>query len=442
MTTREVEVAVAAFSAQEKLFSTGEPLLVALSGGADSVALLLLLLGMGHPVFALHVHHGIRGEEADRDAVFCTELCKSLGVPCGVAYTDVPSLAARRGVGIEEAARDERYRILALFARGRKICVAHHATDNLETVLFHLMRGTGTAGLCGIPPRRGDIVRPCLSVSGADLAAYVTARGYTFVTDSTNADTTQTRNFLRHEVVPRLLAVRARGDIAVAELSARVRAEQAYFADEAARIPDDAAPAVLAALPEPIFVRYLARRLAACGATLSTESVAAAREVVTKRRGTRRDVAGATLVHAGTYLAVMARETAATPIVAETLTFDVPWLGTDMALLVTRDETVAKAFRNIYKFSTSVAVSSATIGKALTVRGRAAGDTVFCGGMHRTVKNLMQAANVLKDRRVQIPFLCDADGILWIPGVAVRDGATGDTGDVYLIFGRKKECAI
>ena len=136
------------------MLETGENVLVALSGGADSTALLLSLRELGYPVRAFHLNHCLRGAESDRDEAFCRALCGKLGVALTVERVDVAAAAGDSAV--EETARRIRYARLEHAAHGAKIAVAHNADDNLETMLFHLVRGTGAKGLTGIPPVRGQ----------------------------------------------------------------------------------------------------------------------------------------------------------------------------------------------------------------------------------------------------------------------------------------------
>ncbi len=182
------------------MLNPGEPVLAALSGGADSVALLRALLALGYPVRAFHLNHCLRGAESDRDEAFCRALCERLGVPLTVERIDVGAQTA--GEGIEAAARRIRYERLVAAAQGAKIATAHTADDNLETMLFHLARGTGPKGLAGIPPVRGDIIRPLIGAERAQVEAYLSELGQDFVTDSTNLSDDYTRNRIRHEVVP------------------------------------------------------------------------------------------------------------------------------------------------------------------------------------------------------------------------------------------------
>ena len=163
----------------------GERLLVGLSGGADSAALLLCLNELGYDVSACHVNHCIRGEEADRDQHFCERLCEGLGIGITVRRVDVPAYCRANPVSEEEGARLLRYNALQEISAD-KICTAHNLDDCLETTLFNLARGSGLKGIASIPPVRGNIIRPLIECSREEIEAYLAERGQNFVTDSTN----------------------------------------------------------------------------------------------------------------------------------------------------------------------------------------------------------------------------------------------------------------
>ena len=156
------------------MLETGENVLVALSGGADSTALLLSLRELGYPVRAFHLNHCLRSAESDRDEAFCRRLCEKLGVELTVERVDIAAAAGDSAV--EETARRIRYARLEHAAHGAKIAVAHNADDNLETMLFHLVRGTGAKGLTGIPPVRGRIIRPLIEVERREIEAFLRER--------------------------------------------------------------------------------------------------------------------------------------------------------------------------------------------------------------------------------------------------------------------------
>jgi tRNA(Ile)-lysidine synthase len=190
-----------------KLLKTSELYIVALSGGADSVALLLLLKNGGFNVHAAHCNFHLRGEESDRDEAFCEQLCADENIPFHRAHFDTREYAELHKVSIEMAARELRYRWFEQLRQdigAAGICVAHHRDDSVETVLLNLVRGTGLRGLTGIQPRNGHILRPLLCVSRAEIEAFLVEKGQKYVTDSTNLETDVQRNVVRLEVLPLL----------------------------------------------------------------------------------------------------------------------------------------------------------------------------------------------------------------------------------------------
>ena len=198
---------VDAYIKKYKLLNASDLYIVALSGGADSVALLLLLKEHGFNVHAAHCNFHLRGAESDGDEVFCVELCRQLGVELHRAHFDTREYAELHKVSIEMAARELRYRWFEQLRQdmgAAGICVAHHRDDSVETVLLNLVRGTGLRGMTGIQPRNGSILRPLLCVSRAEIEAFLSGRGQKHVTDSTNLETDVLRNKVRLQVLPLL----------------------------------------------------------------------------------------------------------------------------------------------------------------------------------------------------------------------------------------------
>ena len=196
---------IAKFIEKNSLLQEGSKVLVALSGGADSVALLIVLRSLGYRCSAIHCNFHLRGEESMRDEEFVRELCKRLDIELNVADFDTQEYARKNKVSIEMAARELRY---ALFEKKRielnanAIAVAHHRDDCAETLLLNLMRGTGIRGLHGIQPRNGHIIRPMLCVGRDEIINFLQSIGETFVTDSSNLTTDYTRNKVRLEILP------------------------------------------------------------------------------------------------------------------------------------------------------------------------------------------------------------------------------------------------
>lgn len=184
--------------------------LVALSGGADSVCLLLKMLDEGRRVEAVHCNFHLRGEESDRDEAFVAALCERLGVVLHRVHFDTREYAALHKMSIEMAARELRYRYFEQLRRdigAEGVMVAHHRDDNVETVLMNMVRGTGLRGVAGIRPVNGHILRPLLDMSRQDIEDYLAARGETYVTDSTNLEDEATRNKFRLNVIPMLRSI-------------------------------------------------------------------------------------------------------------------------------------------------------------------------------------------------------------------------------------------
>jgi len=220
-----------AFAREERLLRRGDRILAAVSGGPDSVCLAHYLRAMarrkGFSVRLLHVHHGLRGGAADRDAAFVRDLGRQWGVPAFTAAAPVRT----RGQGLEAAARKSRYRALTRAARRlrcNKVATGHQLDDQAETVLLHLLRGTRVSALAGIPPRRRlsgriDLVRPILPLTRAEVLAYLEVHGLKCRHDRTNRDTRFTRNWIRSRVLPLLASRNPRIREHLAGIAAQVR---------------------------------------------------------------------------------------------------------------------------------------------------------------------------------------------------------------------------
>ena len=182
-------------------------LILALSGGPDSVALLRMILDEGYNVEAAHCNFHLRGAESDRDEAFCKNLCEKLGVKLHLVHFDTKEFAQLRGISIEMAARELRYRWFTQLAQdtgAEGVCIAHHSDDQVETILLNMLRGTGLKGLLGMQRKNGIFLRPLLGVSRNEILQYLDAIGQDYVTDSTNLEDDAQRNKLRLDVIPLL----------------------------------------------------------------------------------------------------------------------------------------------------------------------------------------------------------------------------------------------
>lgn len=196
---------IASYIATHRLLDAGEPVLVTLSGGADSVALLRVLVSLGYSCHAAHCNFHLRGEESDRDEQFVANLCHKLRVPLSIKHMDVAQYQVQYRVSIEMACRELRYawfNELAAQLHCQAIAVAHHADDNIETFFLNALRGTGIAGLAAMKPRNGNVVRPMLCATRAQVEQYLQELGQDYVVDSTNLENDYQRNKIRNVIVP------------------------------------------------------------------------------------------------------------------------------------------------------------------------------------------------------------------------------------------------
>ncbi len=444
---------------------------VALSGGADSRLLLELtiraVLSRGDEpaewVRAAHMNHGIRGEEADRDEAFCRAECERLGVPLTVERADIPAMAKTCGESEETVARTARYHFLRRVMKEAGfpcLLTAHNADDQLETLLFHLMRGSGTRGMIGIPATRTlgehlpdgrplSVCRPLLSWSRRDVLDAIAELELNYVTDSTNLSEDHTRNRLRHRITPLLEDIFGAGipQAAAVRLGQAAREDEntlaAIAADRyaAAQTPEGLPVAAVAAEPPAIAKRMIRLAYAAyLGIALTPERTLTFDHLETvlalcreEKNGqvsqplpshTRAEIHGGKLVF-----------TACTPPVCQPKKELRPlpmgltvWSEASprITIEVAPSETPSPTAYDPAVFTT--AFFPISLAATLTARGREAGDTILSHGMTKSLKKLICDKHIPIDLRDRLPLVCLSDGTpLWYPGVAFRDGCPAPT---------------
>ena len=223
------------FIEKNQLLESRKLYLVGLSGGADSVALLLILRELGYRIEAAHCNFKLRGEESDRDEIFVRELCAHYNIPIHVIHFDTKEYANLHKVSIEMAARDLRYgyfRQLCKDINAEGVCIAHHRDDAVETLLMNLLRGAGIHGLTGIRPKNDIVIRPLLCVSRQEILEYLDSIGQSYVTDSTNLVDDVLRNKIRLRVLPLLDEIAPGATVNIDKTANYLReAEQVYEAE-------------------------------------------------------------------------------------------------------------------------------------------------------------------------------------------------------------------
>ncbi len=433
--------------------------LVGYSGGADSTAMLHLLKPIcderGIYLHAMHIHHGIRGEEADRDARFCQEMCKKLGVDFTLVSADIPALAKESGRGIEETAREFRYGEFLKKVRSddRISCIttAHNANDNAETVIFNLTRGSGITGISGIAPMRDfdgvPVIRPLLYADKRDIVGYCEQNGIEYIFDSTNDDTQYTRNFIRHEIIPSLEKLNPSMLASVTRMTENLRADakclDAIAKDFAENNVKDGKidVCVLASADKAIASRVISQMFA------SVSNKAVERVHIDALLGLVRDCDGdASLSLPGKVRAVIESRclyfTSNTPEEFHEFEYElsegVNRFREDFAVLVaTNAEDLQKynqTLENIYKLSIHTKISFDKISNTLTVRSRRDGDSYVFGGMTRKLKKLYNDRAYSSKKRAVTPVFCDNDGIVWVPGFSVADRVKATNECVHVIY--------
>ena len=443
-----------------------EPVLLGLSGGADSTSLLYNLVEDGKKngfvVYAAHVNHNIRldgyNNEAARDEEFCHKLCDKLGVKLFAMSVDVPALARERGESLEGVARDVRYAFFSEIMERENISVlvtAHNASDNFETQLFNLCRGSGLSGLAGIPvirPLDGKrvVVRPILSATKPEILEFCKDNGIPFVTDSTNELCDATRNKLRNNVIPALCEVfpaahrsAGRFSVVATEISDFMDIAAGEFIDNEAEVGE-----TTASLPcEGFNALHIALRRAvvsrvsrSLGVSLEYTHIQSVIELCL------RAVAHSMLnlpdslecsIEDGCLIFSVGGET-----VTEDKPFYIPFDGKradigDYLVATEREDICGYTLYASASLSSDMIAEAVSMGKA-ALRSRRKGDKIVDGGNSKKIKKLMCDKRISLRERATLPLLCVDGEIVYAPLCAVCDNAKRVGEKITKIFIYKK----
>jgi tRNA(Ile)-lysidine synthase len=437
---------VRAFAERYGLWTAHTPVMAAVSGGADSVALVLILHELARqarvPLAGVaHLHHHIRGESAGEDAAFVARLADRLSLPFDLAHDDVPARARRAGVSLEVAGRHARLDYFERLARGGRIlALAHTRSDQAETVLLRLVRGAGPRGLSGMAPRSGHRIRPLLEIGREELRAWLRARGEGWREDETNDDTAIARNFVRRTLMPRLEQLNPAAERALAR-AARILGPDADLLDhladvesarlvslETARVSVDMRE--VRRLPEALGRRVLR---AAClavvpGRTPRWEDT----DALLRAREGRLDVGSIRLELIGD-LAVLSSRARGQGRPAEplpppaALTLTVPgtvrhpsgWWELEAV-----GPMAPPASADTSLHGTRVVLDAAALGRHLTIRGWRPGDRVQPLGLggRKKLQDVFVDRKVPRDERALVPVVVDAqERIAWVAGHVIGE---------------------
>ena len=437
----------AAYAARYDLLpEAGETALCAVSGGADSVCLLLVLRELaaerGFRLACAHYDHRLRGAESERDAAFVRELCERLGIPFYLGGGDVRAAAERAGKGLEETARELRYAFLRQTAAeigASRLATAHTADDNAETALLFLARGAGSRGLAGIAPRSGRLVRPLLFAERREIEAYLTGRGERWMTDSSNFSADYARNRVRMEAVPALKSVNAAFVRHTLEAGERLREDDDYlralaeaFLEENAEETEAGVLLPLsetAALPRPVFYRALR---ALCGKALAAAHVEAVRALLAADAGgASADLPGIRVTRGFDKLCFAPRGSE-TSLPERELPPNGELAVPEAGMLVRRTDGAVcpesgpanRAFTILYfKESPSCDI--------MIIRQRLSGDRLrlWGRGCSKSLKKLFAEARIPVFRRARTPVLACGDAVLAVPGLCAAEDRLARPGE-------------
>lgn len=427
------------------MLSSGKKVYVALSGGADSVALLLCLSEICGSVSAIHVNHSLRGEESDSDEQFCRSLCQGLAIPFESRRVDAAGFSAAEGLSTEEGARVLRYRVFAEIAHDGIIATAHTMSDNAETMLINMTRGSGLKGLCGIPPVRGNIIRPLIYASRRDVVDYLSEKSQDFVTDSTNLSDKYTRNKIRHAVIPVLRQINPSLEKTMRGTRSALEADELYLEEEAGRAFDkcilptgDGFSAELSEYHGALRIRCISTLLRSREIPVSFERLAAADELLLYG-GCMSLSADAVLSSENGVLRI--KQLSAS---AENEDFRIPLdygkticVGNKTIRTTITHIEIADVDSIIHTNLAYCTLDYDKIKGQVFIRNRRAGDRLtLCGRQHSSLVKKLLNASVPAPERGNLLFLEDSDGLIFIEkiGVARRAGVNAATRKILTVY--------
>lgn len=403
-----------AFARQQGMLKKGDRIVCAVSGGADSMALLWAMYLLKDKwqlhLSAAHFNHHLRGEESDRDAAFVEDFCRDYGIEFACGQTHV----AAGPKGLEAAARDARYAFLETLPG--KVATAHTADDNAETVLMHLVRGTGLKGLGGIRPIRGNLIRPMLTVTRQEVLAFLQAYSIPYVEDSSNREDSFLRNRLRHHVMPLLQEENPRLSQNLSAMALRLRQDEQALCEDARRLHTRHVPTLRAMSPA-IRNRVLSNLLTEAGVREPEAShMAAVNDLLYSDNPSAQAMLPGGIIIARRYDTLTED---CTPHELQPQPLSCPGVVELVGLRIS-----------------CCVVTQAGAGEGFTVaprgemviRSRQPGDAMRLPGGTKSLKKIMIDRKIPAHLRKSIPVIADSEGVLCVYGIGANLDRLSDTG--------------
>ncbi|MDO4632615.1 MAG: tRNA lysidine(34) synthetase TilS [Eubacteriales bacterium] len=457
---------VTSYMKKQGMLQMGDHLLIGVSGGADSICLLQLLYDLAEvwklSLTAVHVEHGIRGEESERDAEYVRQFCAHLQIPLELRHVNIPEIARREHLSEEEAGRMMRYRIFAEIGESvgaAKIAVAHHMDDQAETVLANLARGSGVLGGGAMRPVGASVIRPLLCVRRSEIEAFLREEGITFCTDATNEETKYTRNYLRKCILPEMTErVNARTVEHLAAFAEDMQKLQDYLRQQAEKLLEESSTLEkeritislepLRCCPEIIWEELLrcALERTGCGRKdITREHIRSMRELTALQSGRRIDLPGGWRAEKSFDCLVISKESGQELMLPEIrllprslpsqipLTEFVTDLGKkteafcepELHLSLRRiEKDLPDAEKNISLKQYTKWMNYDKISDDLMLRTRRKGDYLILNGSgaKKKLKDYLIEEKVPRELRDRIPLIARGSEILWVIGGRMGEG--------------------
>ncbi len=418
------------------MLSCGDSVIAAVSGGADSMALLCFLLEIQKEldlsISVCHVNHLFRGEDAEGDEKFVRDFCNQHSIPFFLKRCDVSSLAKEKGIGFEECGREVRYSFFnetaASIGKNTKIATAHNLGDCAETLIFNITRGASPAALSSIAPKRDNVIRPLIRCSREQIELYLASRGQSYRTDKTNSDTAYSRNFIRHKVTPLLKELNPCFESAILSLTELSREQQAFLSEicdkeylnvckDGVLLKDELLKLNIA-VKRSIIAKFCRENNVVVTKKLTDEVL----EALCSERFCISVSSGKLLKCEGGKIKI------SEPLKREIRDFEFPFSLSSFALPDGRTLNVKainyEEFENLKKNSRNLlknCLCCDIIDDSFVFRNRKAGDeiTLFPRNVTKTLKKLFNESKIEAEKRDIIPVLATNSRVLWAEGVGI-----------------------
>ncbi len=423
-----------------KMLSENDKVLIALSGGKDSVALLLFFAEFARELkitlFSAHVNHMIRGESADSDEKFCYELCQKLNIPFFSKKIHVPEISRQTSMSIEEAARKVRYEYLNSICDEYsldKIATAHTASDNTETVLYNIARGCGLQGICGIPPVRDNIIRPLIFCTKEETKQYCDFKNTLYCVDETNFQDCYDRNNIRNNVIPHMKKRNPSLDVSVSRLSYIAKCDRMLISS----IADNFLIQHGNILPlEETAKLFEDEKMMSCAheiickisnLTIPFDIFMQCKNIITSRKTGKKVKLSNDVYLTINYDKIEIKREFKPIEYYQTVLLPEKRIKINGKINITlsKEENVIN-YKNINNLTMKATFNFDKIYGDIFARKKKDGDSYSVSGMTRSVKKFFIDSKISREMREYTPVICDAKGIIWVPGMKVCDRVIPD----------------